>query len=472
MKDENASGMTPQAGRYAGYVYRWGMVVHDASLSRAFAFWCALWAAVVVLAAAEGGLAYRRADEVAERAARTLAFASELRALGDRELNSVLYLSSGLSAYFLVHRQVVDAAAVNGMLEAVFRQGQHLRALSVAVGYRAAYIFPRAGNEAVLGQDYRQLPGQWPRVQMAIERRAGVLTGPVSLIQGGSALIYRLPIFVSDQYWGLLSTVIDMAAFNSAAFKSAAEGQYEFAVRSVEADTASGGMLWGKAALFEHSQAVRLESPVPGGVWEYAVLDRAPVDRRSEWALRLAAVVVAILAGLATHTLLAQRRALAQQAGLDSLTELPNRRLFDDRLEHSLQRHARDENAGVAVIFLDLNGFKQLNDRYGHRFGDAVLRVVARRLREEVRLADTVSRWAGDEFALIIEDAQAKEVQHLVNRLRAIIAAPFRVFGVPVTVSAAFGVAYYPSEGISAEALLELADQRMYADKQSMAGAA
>lgn len=151
------------------------------------------------------------------------------------------------------------------------------------------------------------------------------------------------------------------------------------------------------------------------------------------WLLRLLAVLLAALAGAAVHTVLGQRRALSHQAGIDPLTELPNRRLFDDRLEQSLRRQARDNQRAVAVVFLDLNGFKAYNDRYGHRFGDAVLPVVGRRLRDEVRLSDTVSRWAGDEYALIVEDAQPDEVTQLVNRLRSIVAAPFRVEGTPVT---------------------------------------
>ncbi len=462
--------MTSISRRLSACADRLVMFVHTTSLSRGFALWTSLWVAIIVLLAGESGLAYRRGEDAAERAARTLAFASELRALGDRELNAVLYLSSGLAAYFVVHRDAIDPAEVNGMLEAVFRQGQHLRVVSVAVGYRAEYVFPVAGNEAVLGQDYRKLPAQWPRVKLAIEKRAGVLTGPVNLVQGGTALIYRVPIFANEKYWGFLSTVIDMASFNSAAFKGVSEGQFAFAVRSVEDDTTSGGMLWGKAALFDDPRAVRLESRVPNGLWEYAVLDVAAEDKRIEWLWRVMLVSIALLGAWATYTVLAQRRALTEQAGLDSLTGLPNRRLFDDRLDQCLRRHARDDGGGVAVIFLDLNGFKQFNDRYGHRFGDGVLLVVARRLRDEVRLADTVSRWAGDEFVLIIEDASVDEVLHLMTRLRSIVAAPFRVAGVPVTVTGAFGAAFYPGDGISAEALLELADQRMYADKQAMSG--
>ena len=169
--------MTSISRRLSACADRLVMFVHTTSLSRGFALWTSLWVAIIVLLAGESGLAYRRGEDAAERAARTLAFASELRALGDRELNAVLYLSSGLAAYFVVHRDAIDPAEVNGMLEAVFRQGQHLRVVSVAVGYRAEYVFPVAGNEAVLGQDYRKLPAQWPRVKLTLKSVPASLPG-------------------------------------------------------------------------------------------------------------------------------------------------------------------------------------------------------------------------------------------------------------------------------------------------------
>ena len=455
----------------SGWFDRVVVPVHNATLSRSFAYWTTLVVVLAVLLVAEILLAYRSAEGAAARNARTLSYASELRARADRELNAVLYLANGMAAYFAVRHTTIDPVEIDALLKEIYGQGRHLRNIVLAVGYRTRFVYPRAGNESVLDQDYREIPGQWPIVKSAIERRGGMLTGPVALVQGGTGLIYRMPIFIDKQYWGMLSVVIDMAEFNATALRSNGMPYSEFAVRSVEPEAGAGGLLWGRASLFDEPGVVRLESDVPGGYWVYAVRNLEVEDGRMVWLLRLLAVLLAALAGAAVHTVLGQRRALSHQAGIDPLTELPNRRLFDDRLEQSLRRQARDNQRAVAVVFLDLNGFKAYNDRYGHRFGDAVLRVVGRRLRDEVRLSDTVSRWAGDEYALIVEDAQPDEVTQLVNRLRSIVAAPFRVEGTPVTVTAAFGIAFYPQEAVSAEGLLELADQRMYADKQTLATA-
>ena len=164
-------------------------------------------------------------------------------------------------------------------------------------------------------------------------------------------------------------------------------------------------------------------------------------------------------------TLLHQRTKLAQQAGFVSLTELPNRRLFDDRLEQALKRCARNPNREIALLFMDLDDFKKINDQYGHGVGDHLLRVVATRLRKEVRIGDTVARWAGDEFVAIIEDADKAMVESLTRRLREQITMPFVTEEIALSNNISIGAAFYPHEASSAQELQIRADQRMYEDK-------
>ena len=329
---------------------------------------------------------------------------------------------------------------------------------------------------SVRSGQFDDLEGPGYRVVSDDEARAELANEPYKLeligIKGNSGDTEGASVEVGGGELTIYDNVRrDGSVESSRILRSSGTPNFEFAVRSVEPEAMAGGLLWGRAALFDDPASVRLESDVPGGHWIYAVRNLEVEDGRAAWLFRLLAILLAALAGAVVHTVLGQRRALSHQAGIDALTELPNRRLFDDRLEQSLRRQARDNQRAVAVVFVDLNGFKAYNDNHGHRFGDTVLRVVGRRLRDEVRLSDTVSRWAGDEYALIVEDAQPEEVTHLVNRLRSIVAAPFRVDGTPVTVTAAFGMAFFPQEAVSAAGLLELADQRMYADKQALAAA-
>ena len=441
--------------------------IQEKSMTRSFAYAVAMLALVAV-----GGLTeilgnYRTAEIAHDRAARSLAFASELRARSDRELNAALYLASGVVGYLVVRHKQIDRQEIDQILAAVYTRAQHIRNFAIALGTRISYIYPHAGNETVIDKDYRDLTAQWPAVKLAMETGKVVLTGPVNLIQGGVGLIYRTPIFVEGQYWGMLSTVIDIPALQQAAFTELDKEHFDFSIRAEESGSSGGGLLWGHPDLFSAPDVVLLEAEMPSGKWIYAVRARDQGSALLGWAVRGAGWTLAALIAFCALVVLRQRIELARIAGYDSLTELPNRRLFDDRLEQAIRRQTRHGDHQVATIFIDLNDFKPINDRFGHKVGDRVLRKVAERLRDEVRIGDTVSRWAGDEFALVVEEATPETVDQLIERLRQRIGEPFEVDGIHLVVTAAIGTASYPAEASSSVLLLELADRRMYADKQS-----
>ena len=153
---------------------------------------------------------------------------------------------------------------------------------------------------------------------------------------------------------------------------------------------------------------------------------------------------------------------LTYQAFHDPLTHLANRVLFTDRLEHALSR--RGETRGLlAVLFVDLDDFKMVNDSLGHPAGDEVLRAVGERLRTVLRPADTAARFGGDEFAILIEDAQdADDVTAVAERIVATLRPHFAVDGHEVAVHASIGVAVESQGGADAEELLRRADAAMY----------
>ncbi len=157
-------------------------------------------------------------------------------------------------------------------------------------------------------------------------------------------------------------------------------------------------------------------------------------------------------------------------ANHDALTGLPSLRLLHDRLERALARAQRDGHQ-VAVLFVDLNGFKPINDRYGHESGDAVLKVVGQRLAGGVRDADTVGRVGGDEFLVILPDvASLAAAQQVRDKLTQLLAEPIYL-PTPKTlaqVSAAIGIAMYPGAARDLSSLLRLADEDMYKVKAQM----
>jgi diguanylate cyclase (GGDEF)-like protein len=150
------------------------------------------------------------------------------------------------------------------------------------------------------------------------------------------------------------------------------------------------------------------------------------------------------------------------QALHDTLTGLPNRALFDQGLEHGLIQ-AHRHGWGLAVLFVDIDDFKVINDTHGHQVGDDVLLMVAERLRSFLRAEDMVSRWGGDEYACSLLEVESEaEVTRLAKRMCRSIAEEFESGGVTLSIRCSIGIALYPDHGDSADVLLKNADRAMY----------
>ena len=150
----------------------------------------------------------------------------------------------------------------------------------------------------------------------------------------------------------------------------------------------------------------------------------------------------------------------------DELTGLPNRRLFESRLGKALSR-AQQKGVRVAVLAIDLDGFKSINDRFGHLAGDLALQDVAHRFAGCVQSGDTLARTGGDEFSVVIERAVNRDAAvSIAKLLKDSLMAPARVSGEQVQLGASIGIALFPEDAGTLDQLCSLADQRMYAAKR------
>lgn len=153
---------------------------------------------------------------------------------------------------------------------------------------------------------------------------------------------------------------------------------------------------------------------------------------------------------------------IEQLAYYDELTGLPNRRLFYDRIQHSIDIASRDGNQ-FSVFYLDLDGFKHINDSLGHAAGDVLLQTVAKRLRQQVRAKDTVARLGGDEFTVIVTDVrEIHDITVVAENLVRALAQPVDIGDKPVVITTSIGIAIYPDDGGSIDLLTRNADLAMY----------
>ncbi len=226
-----------------------------------------------------------------------------------------------------------------------------------------------------------------------------------------------------------------------------------------------------------HGNLVARDDPGKGSVWlaeditERKTTQEALIRARDELEVRVLERTAELAAANAQLEKEIQERRIAEEkvrhlAHHDALTGLPNRRLLEDRLEQALVR-ARRQHLHVAVLFIDLDRFKNVNDTLGHRVGDLLLRAVALRLRESLREGDTVSRVGGDEFVLVLPDmASTLAASDTAHKLLESLAQPYAIETHVLNVTPSIGIAIFPKDGTDVEMLISRADIAMYHAKQ------
>ncbi|HRH80251.1 MAG TPA: EAL domain-containing protein [Thiobacillaceae bacterium] len=216
-------------------------------------------------------------------------------------------------------------------------------------------------------------------------------------------------------------------------------------------------------------QALREEGYWQGEIWDRRKNGEVYLELLTITAVREPSGQISHYMGVFTdiqklHTTQQQMERLAH---FDALTELPNRNLLAERLREAAGQAVR-QNQLLAVIFLDLDGFKQINDRHGHAVGDRLLVMISQRLRQVARSADTVARLGGDEFALMITGLpNMEELELVLGRVLKLASAPCEIDGQPHRLSASLGVTVYPFDSADPDTLLRHADQAMYQAKEA-----
>jgi len=172
------------------------------------------------------------------------------------------------------------------------------------------------------------------------------------------------------------------------------------------------------------------------------------------------------LSTLSTQHLLALAAAQREDALHDPLTHLPNRLLFTERLSQNLQL-ARRSLESVCVLVMDLDGFKAINDRFGHEAGDEALVALAPRIKQSIRDSDLVCRMGGDEFAVVLVSCGVEEAEIVAAKITEAVAQPIFVKGHPLSVGISIGIAAFPQHGVETAILIRHADRAMYRAKRA-----
>ena len=347
-------------------------------------------------------------------------------------------------------------------------EGIGIRSIQCLPGGVVRYLHPLAGNEAVLGDNVFSDPYRKVDAQLAVDTKSITLSGPYELTQGGIGLIARNPVFLQnergeDEFWGFTVIVLDMpdALEPVGLAELASEGyRYELLASSEEGDS----LVVDASEEPPSEDAEEYDVSVPNHTWK---LRLSPADG---WVNVDMLACIGVL-GLSVSVLLAvvvrqeqkSRSLLGDQATTDVLTGLRNRRWFSETVE---QWCAAPNPRPFWLLYLDLDGFKGVNDTRGHRWGDMLLAQVARRFEEACGEGCELARLGGDEFVAALPGSDRAATRQVEARLRHALDEPFCIDGCDLSISVSIGVAAFPEDGATYDELLHAADQRMYEEKR------
>lgn len=404
----------------------------------------------------------------------------EIRANIEGAINGATNLTAGLIAV-VSSTGSITPGFFSHLSEHLMQQNSLIRNITLAPNNIIEYVYPLEGNEAALGLDLLNHPTQGVATQVMILSGAPILAGPYELAQGGIGVIHRVPIFVYEgderHYWGLMSTPISLEQIIQLSGILALDSQMKVALRSIANTGADGQVFWGDEALFEHPASLKTHINVLQGHWEMALLPDRAIPKNAEKLLVYAQTLgglFALLVTLLTRQLLRMHQRLQQSqrrfkqlAHHDSLTGLPNRMLLQDRFDQAVARAER-QALSLILLYMDLDGFKRVNDEQGHQIGDRVLAQIANRLRHALRTSDSIVRMGGDEFVVLIEEPCLKDINSILmicDKLMTAANEPITQDDLRLSVGISIGIACFPHDGLTLEQLISAADQAMYQAK-------
>lgn len=208
---------------------------------------------------------------------------SALRARLEERINSNLFLVYGMAANISV-RPELSTAEFDALASALLGKSTLLRNLAAAPDFVIRFISPLAGNEKALGLDYRNLPDQWAQAQAAMQTGRMAVAGPIQLVQGGRGLVARVPVYVGDRFWGLVSSVMDVDELVREVGLDELSGRLDLAIRGKDGKGAEGDVFWGNPLLFQGmNDAVVLPVSLPSGAWQIVAIPREGWSGRSPY---------------------------------------------------------------------------------------------------------------------------------------------------------------------------------------------
>lgn len=389
-------------------------------------------------------------------------------------LSRLLYKTQTLSVLVMQHNGEIENFE---QVAATIIDDPAIKNIILAPDGVVSSVYPMEGNEKVIGLDYFSERDGNAEAVLAKETGQLILGGPFELVQGGAALVGRLPVYIGEEgekeFWGIVSvTLAYPQALEGAGLDELERHGFAYRLWRISPDTKEKQVIASNS--YNYKEGVRyVEHPVQicNAQWYFRI---APIREWYQypeaWVCIFAALAISLLlAYLVMHTydLHKMKEELEKLSMRDGLTGTLNRRGLFEKLEEEIVK-----KQSFVLCYVDINRFKEVNDSYGHNTGDKVLRKFADLLRREAVSRELIARIGGDEFIVVYQELEdKKKAQEYFSRVQKALESPLTIHGKPcLKCSCSVGMACYPAEGTSVDELIAMADEAMYIDKNNGKG--
>lgn len=379
---------------------------------------------------------------------------------------SNITLLQGYKAYIETNPNLDEEGANTFLRNLLSKNSEYIRNIGVIKDTTIIWNYPRETNQSAIGVDLADIETQRDLLLRAKERLIPVFQGPVSLIQGGTGFILRIPVVKSDTgYWGQISIVLKGEKVIRALDLFAANSGLNIVIFSRDKNLLSP---FGKAdtLLDQTPLTFHINSDLIN--WKVFV---TPRDGWKSHRLELLAAIffallISILVGIIVFAALKTNYQLHHMSIRDSLTTLFNRHFLDEYLKF-IWSAAKKNNNNVGFLILDLNNFKTVNDTHGHKVGDMVLVETARILKKTIGKNGAAFRLGGDEFLIVLPKIEDKiELRFIKECLVESFKKNFSIPDYSIKIMPSIGCVLFPDDGDHIDMLLQAADEQMYLDKR------
>lgn len=353
----------------------------------------------------------------------------------------------GFTAYIQTFDQYNDEDVYTYIGHLLDNNLDYIRNIGILKDTTIAWNYPKEGNEKTIGVDLLKVPGQAEAIRHTKETLKYNFEGPIHLVQGGTGYVMRIPIAKNGNYWGMVSIVLKADKVKELFETYEKESNIKVAIIN---KSLNNSLIYGKNSILKNKKAVKFHSSFSGGDWSVYVLpinDKGLINNKNILIVAFMGLLITLWISNRSYRYILFSEEMRNKNNLlsldivrDKLTGIYNRNYLDSRIIEEIERVNR-HNGSLSMIFFDLDHFKKVNDTYGHRQGDAVLKEMAKVVAGELRTSDIFARWGGEEFAIIMPDTTLLGAKTVAEKLR--IALENVVHPEVGKVTASFGVAEY-----------------------------